>query len=60
MMNNRTNIPNQNKGLNINFPDAVKLMQKKIPQADVEGGGHEVVGSFKFYQGERKNIKKFL
>ncbi len=50
----------RSKGLKINFPDAVKLMQKKLPEADVEGGGHEVVGSIKFYEGERKKVKKFF
>jgi RecJ-like exonuclease len=50
----------RSKGLVINFPDAVKLMQKKIPEADVEGGGHEVVGSFKFYEGVRKKVRKFF
>ncbi len=50
----------RSKGLAINFPDAVKLMQNKIPEADVEGGGHEVVGSFKFYEGVRKKVQKFF
>ncbi|MHA1197910.1 MAG: OB-fold nucleic acid binding domain-containing protein [Candidatus Heimdallarchaeaceae archaeon] len=50
----------RSKGLKINFPDAVKLMQKKIPNAGVEGGGHEVVGSFKYYEGEAKKVKKFF
>ena len=50
----------RSKGLVINFPDAVKLMKSKIPEADVEGGGHEVVGSFKFYEGVRKKVKKFF
>ena len=50
----------RSKGLKINFPDAVKLMQKKLPNAGVEGGGHEVVGSFKYYEGEANNVKKFF
>ena len=50
----------RSKGVLINFPEAVKLMQQKIPESGVEGGGHEVVGSFKFYEGERKKVKKFF
>ncbi|MHA1396755.1 MAG: OB-fold nucleic acid binding domain-containing protein [Candidatus Heimdallarchaeaceae archaeon] len=50
----------RSKGLIINFPKAVKLMQEKIPGAGVEGGGHEVVGSFKFYEGVRKKVKSFF
>jgi len=50
----------RSRGLEINFPEAVKLMQKKLPNAGVEGGGHEVVGSFKYYEGEAKKIKKFF
>ena len=50
----------RSRGVMINFPDAVKLMQKKLPNAGVEGGGHEVVGSFKYYEGEAKKVKKFF
>jgi len=50
----------RSKALQINFPEAVKLMQKKLPNAGVEGGGHEVVGSFKYYEGEAKKVKKFF
>ena len=35
-------------------------MQNKIPEADVEGGGHEVVGSIKFYAGVKKKVMKFF
>ncbi|MHA1550865.1 MAG: phosphoesterase, partial [Candidatus Heimdallarchaeaceae archaeon] len=50
----------RSKGLLINFPNVVKLMRKEIPEAGVEGGGHEVVGSLKFYEGERKKVKTFF
>ncbi|MCK5142003.1 MAG: phosphoesterase, partial [Candidatus Heimdallarchaeota archaeon] len=50
----------RSKGLLINFPNVVKLMRKEIPEAGVEGGGHEVVGSLKFYEGERKRVKTFF
>ncbi len=50
----------RSKGLNINFPEVVKLMRKEISEAGVEGGGHEVVGSLKFYEGERDKVKTFF
>ncbi|UJG44796.1 MAG: hypothetical protein K9W46_06330 [Candidatus Heimdallarchaeum endolithica] len=50
----------RSKGLAINFPEVVKLMQEKIPEADVQGGGHEVVGSLKFYEGTRDKVLDFF
>jgi len=50
----------RSKGLMINFPDAVKLMQEKMPEAGVQGGGHEVVGSLKFYEGTRDKVLDFF
>ena len=35
-------------------------MQEKIPEADVQGGGHEVVGSLKFYEGTRDKVLDFF
>ncbi|MCK4844921.1 MAG: phosphoesterase [Candidatus Heimdallarchaeota archaeon] len=48
----------RSKGVKINIPEAIQYLQKKIPEAGIQGGGHEVVGSFKFYEGKRKNVKK--
>ncbi len=50
----------RSKGLEINFPEAVKLICENIPEASVEGGGHEVVGSLKFYEGTREKVIKFF
>ncbi len=48
----------RSKGVKINIPEAIQYLQKKIPEAGIQGGGHEVVGSFKFYEGKRNNVKK--
>ena len=40
----------------INFPNMIKELQKKLPSAGIEGGGHEVVGSIKFIEGMQKEV----
>jgi len=47
----------RSKGVLINFPEAVKMLQKDLPDAGVQGGGHEVVGTIKFYEGAREKVK---
>ncbi len=37
----------------LDFPNLVKTLAKKLPHANIEGGGHEVVGSLKFITGAR-------
>lgn len=50
----------RSKGLSINFPELIKQMQNNIPETGITGGGHEVVGSFKFYEGEREKVHKYF
>ncbi|MHA1879353.1 MAG: zinc finger domain-containing protein [Candidatus Heimdallarchaeota archaeon] len=40
----------------INFPAIIKGLKKKLPQAGIDGGGHEVVGSLKFVEGMREEV----
>ncbi len=40
----------------INFPAIIKSLKKKLPQAGIDGGGHEVVGSLKFVEGMREEV----
>ena len=50
----------RSRGLDINFPELVKKMQAAIPETGITGGGHEVVGSFKFYEGERTKVHDYF
>ena len=38
----------------------IKKMREKIPETGTQGGGHEVVGSLKFYEGEREKAINFF
>ncbi len=50
----------RSKNVSINFPDMIKKMREKIPETGTQGGGHEVVGSLKFYEGEREKAINFF
>ena len=41
---------------NINFPDIVKNIQDKLPSAGIVGGGHEFLGSIKFFEGKKQEV----
>ncbi|WP_324734832.1 DHH family phosphoesterase [Thermococcus sp. SY098] len=34
----------------------IKILQEKLPDAGVEGGGHSYAGSIKFFEGKRKEV----
>ena len=36
--------------------EIIKLLQEKLPDAGVEGGGHSFAGSIKFFEGKRKEV----
>jgi RecJ-like exonuclease len=44
----------------LDFPKLVKKLAKKLPHANIEGGGHEVVGSLKFITGARDEFTELL
>lgn len=44
----------------INFPEAVQECTNKLPEAGIEGGGHEVVGTLKFVSGLREQVIETL
>lgn len=44
----------RNYGLNLNV--VIKDLDHRIPQAGIDGGGHEVAGSIKFVEGYRKEV----
>jgi len=48
----------QEMGLNLNR--VVEELQKELPAAGVDGGGHEVAGSIKFVEGYRKAVLERL
>lgn len=48
----------QRLGLNLN--KIVEDLQKELPMAGIEGGGHEVAGSVKFVEGYRKGVLEKL
>ncbi len=50
----------RSKDVKINFPEAVKTMQESMPASGVNGGGHEVVGSLKYYEGVRDQVISFF
>ncbi|GCC11769.1 hypothetical protein IPdc08_01828 [archaeon] len=45
-------------GLNVNI--FVKELSEELPQAGIDGGGHEVAGSIKFVEGYRKPVLEKL
>ena len=50
----------RSKGLMVNFPDLIKKIREKHPETGIEGGGHEYVGSLKFFEGTRDIVLKAL
>ncbi|MHA1237344.1 MAG: hypothetical protein ACTSQ9_06785, partial [Candidatus Hodarchaeales archaeon] len=40
----------------LDFPNLVKTLADKLPRANIEGGGHEIVGSLKFISGAREEF----
>ncbi|AEH25462.1 DHH family phosphoesterase [Pyrococcus yayanosii] len=38
----------------------VKVLQERLPDAGVEGGGHSYAGSIKFFEGKRKEVLEAL
>lgn len=36
--------------------EIIKILQEKLPDAGVEGGGHSFAGSIKFFEGKRKEV----
>jgi len=47
-------------GVDINIPEIVDELQDEMPGAGVDGGGHLVVGSISFVQGEREDVLETL
>lgn len=45
-----------NKLFDFNVNDLVKILNKKVPEAGVDGGGHECAGSLKFLEGLSKPV----
>ncbi|NHJ47167.1 MAG: phosphoesterase [Asgard group archaeon] len=50
----------RSKGVLINFPKIIKSLKKKLPNAGIDGGGHEVVGSLKFIEGMNEEVVQAL
>ncbi len=50
----------RSKGLVVNFPDIIKKIRDAHPETGIEGGGHEYVGSLKFFEGTRDLVLKKL
>jgi RecJ-like exonuclease len=46
----------RSRGVLMNIPQMVRELQKEIPEASINGGGHLVVGSIKFVSGMRKAV----
>jgi RecJ-like exonuclease len=46
----------RSKNVKLDFPRLVKVFAKKLPHANIEGGGHEIVGSLKFITGAREDL----
>lgn len=46
----------RSRGVLMNIPQMVRELQKEIPAASINGGGHLVVGSIKFVGGMRKAV----
>ena len=45
---------------NINFPEIVKKIQEKLPSAGIVGGGHEFLGSIRFFEGKKEEVVEVL
>ncbi|AFK22255.1 DHH family phosphoesterase [Pyrococcus sp. ST04] len=41
---------------NFDLNKIVKVLEEKLPDAGVEGGGHSYAGSIKFFEGKRKEV----
>lgn len=41
---------------NFDLNEIIKILQEKLPDAGVEGGGHSFAGSIKFFEGKRKEV----
>ncbi len=50
----------RSKGLIINFPNLIKRIKEAHPETGIEGGGHEYVGSLKFFEGTRDIVLQKL
>ena len=44
----------------LDFPNLVKTLADKLPHANIEGGGHEIVGSLKFISGAREEFIELI
>lgn len=44
----------------INFPEIVKNIQDALPSAGIIGGGHEFVGSVKYFEGKKDEVTEKL
>jgi RecJ-like exonuclease len=44
----------------LDFPNLVKVLADKLPHANIEGGGHEIVGSLKFITGAREEFIELI
>jgi RecJ-like exonuclease len=50
----------RSKNVKLDFPRLVKVFAKKLPHANIEGGGHEIVGSLKFITGAREDLIQLI
>ena len=44
----------------LDFPNLVKTLADKLPHANIEGGGHEIVGSLKFITGAKEEFLELI
>ena len=44
----------------LDFPNLVKTLADKLPHANIEGGGNEIVGSLKFITGAREDFIELI
>ncbi|MHA2317860.1 MAG: zinc finger domain-containing protein [Candidatus Hodarchaeales archaeon] len=50
----------RSKKVKLDFPKLVKTLADKLPHANIEGGGHEIVGSLKFISGVREEFLELI
>ena len=50
----------RSKKVKLDFPKLVKTLANKLPHANIEGGGHEIVGSLKFITGAREEFLELI
>lgn len=50
----------RSKNVELDFPRLVKVLAKKLPHGNIEGGGHEIVGSLKFITGAREDFIELI